>query len=192
MLDERSIQIRVATQADCEEIAGLQHLCHTISFRTFAEPDWIKARSLEEYLSFWCDYLPVQPAHDRTWVACLDRVTVGTVTIMSLEHSSDHFAPAEETDGSNGEVACLRLMYVHPEYQRSGIGSQLMAFVMKFIEDQGYRIATLITHAENHVARRFYERAGWKLDAIFEGQVEEFFKDPPAMRRRARYLLTLD
>ncbi|MGD2058143.1 MAG: GNAT family N-acetyltransferase [Anaerolineales bacterium] len=187
-----SVEIRMADRDDCLAIAGLHYLSHTTSFRAFAQPEWISARRADEYRTFWCDYLQDQPAPDRTWVARSRRVVVGTVTIMSLANSSEHFAPTGRNYESLDEVACLRLMYVHPEFQRRRIGSQLMAQAMKFMNNRGYRMATLITHAENRTARQFYEHAGWQLDTIFEGQVEEFHEDPPGMRRRARYFISLE
>ena len=43
----------------------------------------------------------------------------------------------------------------------------------------------------NERARAFYQSRGWRLDEIIEQQVDEFFEEPPAMRLRARYRISI-
>jgi GNAT superfamily N-acetyltransferase len=189
---EASLELRAANGDDCRAIAWLHHLSHTTSFRSFAAPQWVEARELDDYQTFWCGYLQIQPSNERTWVASLGDKVVGTVTIMSLVNCSALFRSQEDVAIPDYQVACLRLMYVHPEHQGKGIGRQLMSEAISFCSVAGYRLVTLITHAANRDARGFYEHTGWELDALFEKQVEEFFEDPASMRKRARYCLVID
>ena len=57
----------------------------------------------------------------------------------------------------------LRTLYVLPEQQGTGIGSDLHDFALVRLADLGWTEARLWTLTENHVSRRFYERRGWTL-----------------------------
>lgn len=57
----------------------------------------------------------------------------------------------------------LRTLYVLPDHQRTGIGSELHDFALSRLAALGWSEARLWTLTDNHVARRFYERRGWSL-----------------------------
>src|SRR5215472_10377151 len=57
----------------------------------------------------------------------------------------------------------LRTLYVLPEHQGTGIGSELHDFALARLVELGWTEARLWTLADNHLARRFYERRGWSL-----------------------------
>jgi GNAT superfamily N-acetyltransferase len=186
------VSIRVANVDDWESIAHLHHLSHSVSFRKFADQDWVQQRDQSAYREFWKNYLGSQPSDERTWLFETKGEIKGIVTIMNLENSSEHFRPSHGENLDDAEISCLRLMYVHPDFERQGIGTELMSYAMRFMREQGYRMATLITHATNTGARQFYEAAGWELDTLFDEQVEEFFEEPRSMRQRARYVIQIN
>jgi GNAT superfamily N-acetyltransferase len=66
----------------------------------------------------------------------------------------------------------LRTLYVLPERQGSGVGSALHDHALERLRALGLEEAKLWTLEENHAARRFYERRGWKLNG--ETRVVEF------------------
>ena len=57
----------------------------------------------------------------------------------------------------------LRTLYVLPEHQRTGIGSELHDLALTRAAALGWREVRLWTLTGNHAARRFYERRGWEL-----------------------------
>jgi GNAT superfamily N-acetyltransferase len=57
----------------------------------------------------------------------------------------------------------LRTLYVLPAQQSTGVGSALHDFALERLRAQGETEAKLWTLEHNSVARRFYERRGWKL-----------------------------
>jgi len=77
------------------------------------------------------------------------------------------------TDKQNQAIACARLlksgqigrMAVMPDYRHSGLGKQLLLYVIDWAKKQTY--PDLFLHAQNH-AIPFYERMG------FEVQGQEF------------------
>jgi len=189
--DIKEYSVVTAGLADYQKIASLHHLSHSLSFREFAPKSWTASRNFAEYRASWSSMLDSQTSRERTWIALKDTHVIGTVTIQNLENCSSIFRPS----GLNGipvsDVACLRLMYVHPEYMRKGVGRALIQELIKFCNQNGYRLGSLITHAANARARRFYESQDWRLDEIFQSQVKEFFNEPLSMRKRARYQLNV-
>lgn len=184
-------QIIAASHKYSKALADLQYLSHTESFRVFADESWIAERKLIDYQMFWDKHLRNQQPRENTWIILANDQIIGSISIISLENSSSLFRPSSQRTLADKDVACLRLMYVNPNYLRQGFGSQLINVAIRFMQENKYQLGVLITHAANSRARRFYEKNGWVLDRIFDDQVEEFYKDPPAMRLRARYQFPL-
>lgn len=191
MASDDQLVIRTAVAGDSKRLAELHYLSHTTSFADFAEEAWVLSRDFADYLKLWRKYLADQAASERTWLAESAGTVVGTVTIMALANSSPIFRP-KSSHIPDSATACLRLMYVHPDWLRQGIGQRLVAGTEGFIRNQDYQAVSLITHAANQKARAFYQEMGWSLDEVFNSQVEEFFEEPAAMRQRARYVRYFD
>lgn len=185
------IHARNAHPDDVQALARIHYLSHTESFREFAPQGWIESRSLEVYLAYWESLMRDQGQREITWTIWFEERLVGTVTIMELRNSSPIFRPVGRRGWSENQICCLRLMYVHPDFLRQGLGRKLMSSVRSFMDEAGFQLGTLITHAANQRARGFYESQGWQLDEIFTAQVEEFFPEPIEMRKRARYTFAL-
>jgi GNAT superfamily N-acetyltransferase len=66
--------------------------------------------------------------------------------------------------GSDGEVAELYALYVHPAWWSSGTGRALMDQVLAKVSATGYGCITLWVLEANARARRFYQRAGFTPD----------------------------
>jgi ribosomal protein S18 acetylase RimI-like enzyme len=188
-MDVKSLPSRPADPQDSRALAGLHHLSHTKSFQEFAAREWSENRNFQDYLEFWTAFLKEQGNRETTWTIWSAEDLVGTVTIRELENSSGIFRPSDPRGLTASQICVLRLMYVHPDFQRLGIGRRLMSFTRAFMEDADYHLGTLITHASNQRARKFYESQGWQLDEVFSQQVKEFFQEPEEMRVRARYIL---
>jgi GNAT superfamily N-acetyltransferase len=66
--------------------------------------------------------------------------------------------------GSDGEVAELYALYVHPAWWSTGTGRALMDHVLAKVRAAGYTRITLWVLEANARARRFYARAGFTPD----------------------------
>lgn len=86
---------------------------------------------------------------EQCWVAEVDGRMAGSILI---------------TDEGNG-LSRLRLLYVEPWTQGSGIGSALVSECLRFARNVGYERMTLWTHSNLEAARRIYAREGFKLVA---------------------------
>jgi ribosomal protein S18 acetylase RimI-like enzyme len=60
----------------------------------------------------------------------------------------------------SGEVYAL---YVHPDFQRQGIGQRLMRPAADWLGEHGYARFLIWVLRDNHPARRFYEALGGRL-----------------------------
>ena len=66
--------------------------------------------------------------------------------------------------GSDGKVAELYALYVHPAWWSTGTGRALMDHVLAKVGAAGYTCITLWVLEANARARRFYQRAGFTPD----------------------------
>jgi ribosomal-protein-alanine N-acetyltransferase len=58
-------------------------------------------------------------------------------------------------------VAQILNIYIIPEKQRSGLGSQLMNFILKFLKDNEVNTLTLEVRPSNFKAQQFYSKFGF-------------------------------
>ena len=173
------------------ELGKLHFQSHSKSFAEFASPDWVKSRQLDDYTIYWREYLNSQPNTESTWAASIKRRIVGTVTLKPLADSNLVFTPRQAYRYEGQKIACLRLLYVAPDYLSNGIGRQLMQHITGQMTSQNYTLGVLITHQANTRARKFYERHRWVVDEFFTKQVADFFGEPRAMQRLVRYRVNL-
>ncbi len=71
--------------------------------------------------------------------------------------------PARHKDDS-GFCAEVTMLYVSPEAQGAGIGSQLLSGATEILEDFGYRWLAIWVVEQNERARRFYRLHGLNFD----------------------------
>jgi GNAT superfamily N-acetyltransferase len=60
-------------------------------------------------------------------------------------------------DPRNGEIFAL---FIHPAYERRGIGRALLPLACQILRDSGHKVAMLTTEPGTR-AERFYRRDGW-------------------------------
>lgn len=87
------------------------------------------------------------PLREMCWVAEQDGMVVGSVCIV----------------GVSTTMASVRLLWVEPDVQRLGIGTQLLSEGVRFARRAGYTRLTLTTASSLGEPRRLCERAGFKL-----------------------------
>jgi GNAT superfamily N-acetyltransferase len=87
------------------------------------------------------------PVREMCWVAEQDGMVVGSVCIV----------------GVSTTVAGVRLLWVEPDVQRLGIGTQLLGECVRFAKRAGYTKLTLTTASSLGEPRRLCERAGFRL-----------------------------
>lgn len=87
------------------------------------------------------------PVREMCWVADQEGLVVGSVCLV----------------GVSTTVAGVRLLWVEPDVQRLGIGTQLMSECVRFASRAGYTKLTLTTSSTFVEPRRLCERTGFRL-----------------------------
>ncbi|HEY4295207.1 MAG TPA: bifunctional helix-turn-helix transcriptional regulator/GNAT family N-acetyltransferase [Paraburkholderia sp.] len=87
------------------------------------------------------------PVREMYWVAEQEGMVVGSVCIV----------------GVSTTVAGVRMLWVEPDVQRLGIGTQLLGECVRFARRAGYTKLTLTTASTLGDPRRLCERAGFRL-----------------------------
>ncbi len=89
------------------------------------------------------------------------------VLVASIDGLMSGFAIMKFRDADSH----LFLLAVEPKMQRSGIGATLLAWLEKSCRTAGMRQIRVEVRANNHSARKFYERSGYR----FIGQVAGYY-----------------
>jgi putative acetyltransferase len=142
--------LRPATPEDADELAALHRAA-----MNGAMPGLADLHTPEEDRSFVRDVV----LQEEVWVAEVDGQPVGFVAL-----------------GSRAGAVYLQHLYVLPEHQRHGVGSELMAHA-KTRRPDGFR---LWVFQRNEGARRFYEKHGLQLVELTDGSGNEE-KEPDAL-----------
>ncbi len=151
--------IRTATPADAQAIATIfvRSLQHT--YRDLLPADKLAALSMEERIT-WFGQRLTDPGEAHYLVAAQNDVVLG-------------FAGWGPIDPPVDAVRKLYSIYLAPESVGKGTGSSLLSEVERGMIADGAATGTLNVLADNHPARRFYERHGWVL--VLSSDQDEHF-----------------
>jgi GNAT superfamily N-acetyltransferase len=160
------VVIRSASPADAAQIAAVMR------DSWFAAYDGIIAPAIIDRATAPDDGARIrQSFRTRPWQRMIAAVEPGQPSIVGYAS----FGPERDvvdmpwpypltTAGSDGEVAELYALYVHPAWWSTGTGRALMDRVLAKVSKAGYASITLWVLEDNARARRFYQRAGFAPD----------------------------
>ena len=84
------------------------------------------------------------------------------------------FASWTVRDLPKHQLAELNRIAVHKDYREKNIGEGLFYFLLqdtkRYYQERGHKLRKMfvMTHASNHVARMFYQKVGFKLEATLK------------------------
>ncbi len=146
------LDLRVATHGDLDRLAAI----HQASARAAYGHIFPPAAAFPREAARAEIELHLTDPSMRTTIALRDGIATGLVVA----------GPADETiDGWPVEkIGQIRMLHVHPDAQRGGVGTRLLADALAWLGAAGYVRAVLWALVLSDQARRFYERRGWVAD----------------------------
>lgn len=146
--------IRRALPADSPIIGQIRIRGWCAAYRGVLPADVLSAMSDEDREPQRRERLRRPPSRTGAWVVEDEGRVVGFAFPGPTRD-----APADRA--TTGEVFAI---YLEPEVVGRGLGRALMARALDDLRVMGYRRVSLWVLAENRVARRFYEAAGFRAD----------------------------
>jgi ribosomal protein S18 acetylase RimI-like enzyme len=151
-----SLAIRPAEPADALAIETVRVAAWRVAYAALLPASYLDGMAPEELASRRAQRLATPREHQATLIAVLDEAVVGFAAV----------GPSRETpDTVDGELYAI---YVTPERQGIGAGRALHAAALDMLRAADFGAATLRVLEGNAAARGFYERQGWRLDAVVE------------------------
>ncbi|MDF3035881.1 MAG: hypothetical protein K0S28_1155 [Paucimonas sp.] len=145
------IAIREAVTDDATAIAAVRVESWRASYRGIFPDAYLDGMRIEDSAIMWKRVLSVRSKRASVFVVERDRLIVGFAAGKALE---------EPRFGIDAELAAL---YLLPDAQRQGIGTQLVKCVAQFHEAKGATGLLTWVLSEHKAARHFYEQLNAEL-----------------------------
>jgi GNAT superfamily N-acetyltransferase len=162
--------VRAATPADAGAIGTLAARAWRVAYTGLLAPAILARLDGDEQAAEWAAYLSDLPAADRVWVI------EQAATVCGFARTG--WAPDADLPAGAGEVHGL---YLDPDHIGMGFGRRLYGHAVGDLVERGHQPVVVWHFAANHVAGRFYERAGFVLDGC---RRRSDFGIPEVRRRR--------
>ena len=142
-----------AKEADIPAIARVHVAAWKTAYRGIIADDFLDRLTIGRRDTLWRQYLAMP---DRRLLICKEQ---GEVTGFAA------CGPTRDGDKDPALVGELYAINVAPDYWRQGCGQALVKRVIRELTRAKFALVTLWVLDANERARRFYERAGFALDA---------------------------
>lgn len=147
------MRIREATIADARALAEIHVRAWRSAYRGLLSDEYLDGLRVEDRLEMHRRSLEGANPELRTWVAEVEGGVAGFAVT----------GPSEDAD-ADARTGELYAIYLEPARIGRGLGRALLAHAVADLRERGFSAATLWVLERNEQARRFYERAGWRLD----------------------------
>lgn len=142
---------RKAVPGDAPQMAALITLAWQKAYRGILSDALLDGRSAAEGAQRIREGMETRPEFDYYVLTLEQRVTGVSVVCPS-------------NDADLPQAAAIQVFYIHPDFQRQGLGRSLMRHTLAAIRQGGAHQILLWVLTENHSARAFYEAAGFTAD----------------------------
>ncbi|MDQ3987182.1 MAG: GNAT family N-acetyltransferase [Actinomycetota bacterium] len=148
--------MRRAGLEDVGDVARIHVESWRAAYRGLIADEALAERTVEVRVKQWTKTLGAPPTDRHTlYVAERGGSTVGFAWA----------GPSDDHDVDPAVTVNIYALYLDPARRGEGIGAALLEHVVDDFASRGFTRATLYVLVGNDPARRFYERAGWELDA---------------------------
>jgi ribosomal protein S18 acetylase RimI-like enzyme len=164
--------VRPARPGDVRRLAAVHVASWQEAYRGILPDEVLAGLSVDRSELTWQQHLadPVR----QNYVCELGGALVGFVAV----------GPSRDPDTNPARTGELYRLYVDPVYWRRGVGRALWQQALAGLRALGYDDAILWVFEANDQARRFYERAGFGLEAGVTRRVERYGVAPLEVRYR--------
>ncbi|KTD09070.1 GNAT family acetyltransferase [Legionella gratiana] len=164
-------KIRTATLEDAEAIAKIHIHSWQKMYKDFIPETILQNLSLNERTLQWHDLIK---QHVKVLIIEINHQIVGFASIGAFHNFG-------VDDGSMGEIKAI---YLHPDYWRKGLGTQLCLAAISELAKLGYKKVLLWVFEDNIQARKFYDALGFEVTS--STKLEEFY-DGGALLKEVLY-----
>ncbi len=147
-------EVRVAAPDDAEGIARVHVSAWQAAYRDILPADYLSALRWQTRYEFWQRVLIAPSIPGSTWVLAEGTHVLGFVSI----------GPARDNDRTSTDAWELYAIYLTQERWGRGLGRALAVAALDALSDQVADVSLWVLSG-NDLARRFYERLGFVLDA---------------------------
>ncbi|KTD54302.1 GNAT family acetyltransferase [Legionella sainthelensi] len=153
-------KIRTAALEDAAAIAQIHISSWQKMYKDFIPETILQNLSLQDRTQQWHDLIM---QHVKVLIIEINQQIVGFASIGTFHNFG--------TDGSMGEIKAI---YLHPDYWRKGLGTQLCTAAISELTKLGYKKVLLWVFEDNHQARKFYDALGFEVTS--STKLEEFYE----------------
>lgn len=143
------LQIILAGMCDLEDMVRIHCESWKHAYKGIISDDFIQRKN-QSRREKWADILSGE--NKKHYIIRQNGTAIGMVSIDF---------PREAAEADTYEIFGL---YILPEYERMGYGSETVAFIEEKIRNMGYKKISLWVLEPNIAARRFYEKLGFTPD----------------------------
>jgi ribosomal protein S18 acetylase RimI-like enzyme len=163
-----AVTVRVATINDYMDMAEIHMRSWEAAYKDILSAEYIREKNAK------CPELWKNILTEMKYPQYIIQKDDKTVGILSIGLPID--------DDLDDDYYELYGIYLHPDYYRQGIGTQVMEFVYSNARTLDKRYITLWVFAENTSSIRFYEKCGFAMDG--KEQTRDFGKAMKCVRMR--------
>ncbi|BAY87014.1 GCN5-related N-acetyltransferase [Calothrix parasitica NIES-267] len=166
--------IRTAILEDTKDIAVIHVKSWQEVYKGLIPQSYLNNLSISQREKSWQNILT--NSQTRTIVQEIDDLVVGFA----------NFGKTRDVDKDSKVTGEITSIYLNFEYWRKGLGTELVKYILKDMRNRKFTQTTLWVLDTNQIARKFYEKMGFKPDGATKIDVRENFE-----LREIRYLINL-
>lgn len=146
--------VREATAADVSTIAAVQVASWRAAYRGIIDEDYLQNLSVDDKRSYWLGwFLRNDPSRFM-------RVIDDDARAVGFAVGGPARGRARGTAATSGRLGEIYVLYLLPEAQRRGWGTQLMRSMARGLRSRGMEGCVVWVLQRNHPACRFYDALG--------------------------------
>ncbi|MEO0688581.1 MAG: GNAT family N-acetyltransferase [Cyanobacteria bacterium J06649_11] len=166
--------IRTATLKDVKDIATIHVQSWQIAYKGLIPQTYLDKLSIPKREKSWQDILTNHQNH--TIVQEINDLIVGFA----------NYGQTRDKDKDSHITGEITSIYINPEYWRKGLGTEIIEFIVRDMKNRQFHQITLWVLDTNQIARKFYQKIGFKPDGTTKIDIRDNFE-----LREIRYSILL-